>query len=75
MIQAGNVDSLKEFAAIPLKTTKQTGLLHKDGSISMAKGKPATATCSFFICINDQPSLNFDGRRNPDGQGFAPFGM
>lgn len=74
VIQGGNVDSAREFSAIPLETTKQTGLLHKNGSISMARGKPATATSSFFICINDQPSLDFGGRRNKDGQGFAAFG-
>jgi peptidyl-prolyl cis-trans isomerase A (cyclophilin A) len=74
VIQGGDVDSLKEFAPIPLETTKQTGLLHKDGTISMARGKPATATSSFFICINDQPALDFAGMRNKDGQGFAAFG-
>jgi len=74
VIQGGNVDSAREFSAIPLETTKQTGLLHKNGSISMARGKPVTATSSFFICINDQPSLDFGGRRNKDGQGFAAFG-
>ena len=74
VIQGGNVDSAKEFAPIPLETTQQTGLHHKDGAISMARGKPATATCSFFICINDQPSLDFAGKRNKDGQGFAAFG-
>ena len=40
----------------------------------MARGKPASATSSFFICINDQPSLDFEGKRNKDGQGFAAFG-
>ena len=75
VIQGGNVDSAKEFAPIPLETTQQTGLHHKDGAISMARGKPATATCSFFICINDQPSLDFAGKRNKDGQGFAAFGI
>lgn len=74
VIQGGNVDSAKEFSAIPLETTKQTGLLHKDGTISMARSKPASATSSFFICINDQPSLDFGGKRNLDGQGFAAFG-
>lgn len=74
VIQGGNVDSLKKFAAIPLETTAQTGLLHKSGTISMARGKPASATSSFFICINDQPSLDYGGKRNPDGQGFAAFG-
>jgi peptidyl-prolyl cis-trans isomerase A (cyclophilin A) len=74
VIQGGDVDSTKEFAPIPLETTLQTGLLHKDGSISMARGKPASATSSFFICINDQPSLDYAGKRNKDGQGFAVFG-
>jgi len=74
VIQGGDMDSLKEFAPIPMETTTQTGLLHKDGTISMARGKPASATCSFFICINDQPSLDFGGKRNSDGQGFAAFG-
>ena len=74
VIQGGNVDSLKEFAPIPLETTQQTGVLHKDGTISMARGLPASATSSFFICINDQPSLDYGGLRNPDGQGFAAFG-
>lgn len=75
VIQGGNVDPKKEFAAIPLEITKQTGLLHKDGTVSMARADPATATSSFFICINEQPSLNYGGKRNPDGQGFAAFGQ
>ena len=74
VIQGGNVDSTKEYAPIPMETTKQTGLLHTNGTISMARGAPSSATSSFFICINDQPSLDFGGKRNPDGQGFAAFG-
>ena len=74
VIQGGNVDSLKQFPPIPMETTSQTGLHHLDGTISMARSGPATATSSFFICINDQPSLDFGGKRNPDGQGFAAFG-
>ena len=74
VIQGGNVDSTKELAPIPMETTQQTGLLHKNGTLSMARAAPATATSSFFICINDQPALDFGGKRNPDGQGFAAFG-
>ena len=74
VVQGGNVDSLKQFPPIAMETTKQTGLHHLDGTISMARSTPASATCSFFICINDQPSLDFGGKRNPDGQGFAAFG-
>lgn len=60
--------------AIEHETTAATGILHKDGVISMARNKPGTASSEFFICINDQPELDFEGKRNPDGQGFAAFG-
>lgn len=75
VVQAG-LDSLrvKDFPPIPLERTSSTGLRHKDGTISMARLGPATATSDFFICIGDQPSLDFGGKRNPDGQGFAAFG-
>ncbi len=62
------------FEPIPLERTSVTGLRHLDGTISMARLGPDTATHSFFICIGDQPELDFGGRRNPDGQGFAAFG-
>ena len=76
VIQAGvNPDHAKSgFPPIALERTNVTGLLHKDGAISMARGMPDSATSGWFICINDQPSLDFGGARNPDGQGFAAFG-
>jgi peptidyl-prolyl cis-trans isomerase A (cyclophilin A) len=40
----------------------------------MARGAVGTATSEFFICIDDQPALDFGALRNPDGQGFAAFG-
>ena len=64
----------KRFPAIEHETTDMTGILHKDGVISMARSKPGTASSEFFICIGDQPELDFGGKRNPDGQGFASFG-
>ena len=62
------------LAPIPHETTEMTGILHKDGVISMARNEPGTATSEFFICIGDQPSLDYGGNRNSDGQGFAAFG-
>ena len=62
------------FAAIDLERTDITELKHVDGTISMARGGPDTATDSFFFCIGDQPDLDYGGMRNPDGQGFAAFG-
>lgn len=66
--------SEKDSPAIRLDRTRDTGLRHQDGTLSMARDGPDTATSDFFICIGDQPSLDFGGQRNPDGQGFAAFG-
>jgi len=76
VIQAGvNPDRAKDdLKPIKLERTKDTGLKHKDGTISMARDGPDTATSDFFICVGDQPELDFGGKRNPDGQGFAAFG-
>ena len=62
------------FAPIPIERTRQTGLKHRDGTISMARDGPDSAQDQFFICIGAQPELDFGGKRNPDGQGFAAFG-
>lgn len=62
------------FPPIPLEPTTRTGLRHLDGTLSMARAGPNTATSDFFICIGDQPALDFGGHRNRDGQGFAAFG-
>ena len=75
VIQGGlQSDSTKMLPPIPQETTNKTGILHVDGAISMARGKPESGASEFFICINDQPELDFGGKRNPDGQGFAAFG-
>lgn len=76
VIQAGvaEVKADQGFAPISLERTQSTGLRHRDGAISMARSTPDSATSDFFICIGDQPELDFGGRRNPDGQGFAAFG-
>ncbi len=62
------------FPAVGLERTSVTGLRHGDGSLSMARGGPDSATDQFFITIGPQPELDFGGRRNRDGQGFAAFG-
>jgi peptidyl-prolyl cis-trans isomerase A (cyclophilin A) len=62
------------FPPIELERTSVTGLHHLDGTLSMARAGVNTATSDFFICIGPQPELDFGGKRNPDGQGFAAFG-
>lgn len=75
VIQGDFTGVKNQLPMIPHETTKNTGILHKNGTISMARSNPGTASSAFFICINDQPELDYGGKRNPDGQGFAAFGQ
>ena len=76
VIQGGRYEEEETggFPPIRHETTAMTGIRHRNGVISMARWTPGTATSEFFICVGDQPELDFGGRRNPDGQGFAAFG-
>lgn len=64
-----------EFSPIAHESTEETGLLHIDGTISMARGDINTATSEFFICLGDQPGLDHGAARNTDLRGFAAFGQ
>ncbi len=76
VIQGGLGDAGESpFVPIDHETTEQTGILHKDGVISMARGDVGTASSEFFICLGDQPGLDHGDVRNPDAQGFAAFGQ
>ncbi|RFM30626.1 peptidylprolyl isomerase [Deminuibacter soli] len=78
LIQGGiwrtNYKKRSTIPGIPHETTQQTHLLHKNGTISLARLEPGTAGTEFFICIGDQPGFDFGGENNPDGQGYAAFG-
>ncbi|MDR2232946.1 MAG: peptidylprolyl isomerase [Tannerella sp.] len=74
VIQGGLYDGRDDFPPIAHETTEMTGIKHADGTLSMARSEPGTASTEFFICIGDQPELDFGGKRNPDRQGFSAFG-
>lgn len=74
VIQGGLGDAESPFPPIAHETTADTGLLHVDGALSMARAEVGSASTEIFICIGDQPALDFGAARNPDGQGFAVFG-
>lgn len=74
VIQGGLDKDDAPLGGITHETTAHTGLKHLDGAISMARGAPGTAGADFFICLGRNRALDFGGRRNPDGQGFAVFG-
>lgn len=65
---------IDKHSPIKHENTGLTGILHTDGVISMARMEPGTASTEIFICVGDQPSLDYGGDRNPDGAGFAAFG-
>lgn len=63
-----------KLPGIPHETTQQTGILHTDGVISLARLAPGTAGTEFFICIGKQPGLDYGGENIADKQGYATFG-
>ncbi len=78
LIQGGiwttNYQKTISLPHIPHETTQQTGIHHLNGTLSMARLAPGTATSEFFICVGDQPGFDFGGENNPDRQGYAAFG-
>lgn len=78
LIQGGLWKSKYKLSAslpgIPHETTQQTKLTHTDGTVSLARMAPGTATTEFFICVGDQHGFDYGGSNNPDGQGYAAFG-
>lgn len=76
IIQAGifhNPEKAKKPGLVH-ETTARSGLSHTDGTVSMARTEPGTASTEFFICIGDQSPLDSGRRGSPDGLGFAAFG-
>jgi peptidyl-prolyl cis-trans isomerase A (cyclophilin A) len=75
LIQGGaRADPAKTIAPIAHESTRQTGLSHKDGTLSLARRAPGTATSDFFICVGDAPYLDADPSAPGDNLGFAAFG-
>lgn len=73
-IQGGPPDRVRRFAPIAHESTRQTGIKHLAGTISMARNAPGTATCDFFICATPQPYLDAHPGGKGDNEGFAAFG-
>ena len=59
---------------IPHESTQQTGLKHEAGTVSLARMAPGTAGTEFFICMEQEPGLDYGGANMDDKQGFAAFG-
>ena len=75
VIQGGVTDPERALPPVEHETTDETGIRHVDGTLSLGRTEPGSASgAAFFITIGDQPSLDFGGTRNEDGLGFAAFG-
>lgn len=76
MIQGGGFDADMEQkpTAPPIKNEASNGKLNKRGTIAMARtSEPHSATCQFFINVNDNDFLNFTSP-DPRGYGYCVFG-
>jgi peptidyl-prolyl cis-trans isomerase A (cyclophilin A) len=76
LIQGGlftnNQALLDRIPGIAHEPTSVTHLSHSNGTISLARTKPGTASTEFFICVGDQ--TQFDSNQSADSLGFAAFG-
>lgn len=67
-------DAKRVLAPIKLEPTTQTGLTHKDGTITMARLAPNSATSDFVIMIGDSPYMDANPAGSGDNLGYAAFG-
>lgn len=74
LVQAGQRDGAKLYPSIAHEPTTQTGLSHKDGTISMARAAPGSAVADWFIMIGDSPAMDANPQAPGDNLGFAAFG-
>jgi peptidyl-prolyl cis-trans isomerase A (cyclophilin A) len=78
IIQAGpRGDPKRVLKPIAHEPTTVTGILHKAGTLSMARLAPGTATADFTILLSDQPYFDADPAREDRGSrdGYAAFGQ
>jgi peptidyl-prolyl cis-trans isomerase A (cyclophilin A) len=78
IIQAGpRGDPKRVLKPIPHEPTTVTGILHKAGTLSMARLAPGTAAGDFTILLSDQPYFDADPTRtDPESRdGYAAFGQ
>ena len=64
-------DSAKVLPPIALESTRETGLRHAEGTISMARFDVNSAQGELFIVIGTQPHLDYRDAQQP---GYAAFG-
>lgn len=77
LVQAGVTQmkpGQKLLPPIAHEPTTLTGLTHKTGTVSMARGAQGTARSDFFVTVGDMSSLDAHPDQPGDNAGFAAFG-
>ncbi|MEO9020937.1 MAG: peptidylprolyl isomerase [Ginsengibacter sp.] len=79
LIQGGlwqtDLKKQQTIPGIPLETTQQTGILHSEGVLSLARNEdPNSGNTEFFICMDDEPDYDYGGDASPDKKGYVTFG-
>ena len=66
-------DPKRILPPIAHESTSQTGLVHDEGALSMARYAPGSATGDFFVVLGRMPSMDAHPDASGDNQGFAVF--
>jgi len=77
MIQGGGftADMQKKTTGEAIQNEANNGLLNKRGTIAMARtNSPHSATSQFYINVQDNADLNYDGEGSSRDWGYAVFG-
>jgi peptidyl-prolyl cis-trans isomerase A (cyclophilin A) len=74
-IEGGVKDPAKLYPPIAHESTLVTGLKHLDGTLSMARFAPGTATSDFSILCGDAPHMDAHPELPGDNAGYAAFGQ
>jgi peptidyl-prolyl cis-trans isomerase A (cyclophilin A) len=75
-IQGGvEKDPRRVLPPIKHEPTTQTGILHKDGTITMARTAPGTATADFVIMVGPSSYMDANPSAPGDNLGYAAFGQ
>lgn len=75
MVQGGGFDTDMHQKTVgkPIANEADNGLVNDTGTVAMARtNDPNSATCQFFINVNDNAFLNHKGK-TPDGWGYCVF--
>jgi peptidyl-prolyl cis-trans isomerase A (cyclophilin A) len=68
-------EKVRPFPPIAHESTTKTGLRHVNGTLSLGRFDPGTATDNFFICVGEQPYLDAHPGEPGDNLGYAAFGQ